>query len=76
MKEKNPTLGLDYEKKDDYDCSSSRILGKQEKLTQLKHELETTQKEQINDIYANFPTRLGRYVKIKLLRHTINHFNK
>lgn len=51
----------------------------QEKVNQynkLKRELETTQKEQITDLYASFPTRLGRYVKIKLLRHTLNHFYK
>lgn len=76
MQKQNPTLGLDTAKKEDYSEDLSRSLDKSNKLTQLKNELETTQKEQVTDIYADFPTRLGRYVKIKLLRHTINHFNK
>lgn len=76
MQKQNPTLGLDTAKNEDYSEDLSRSLDKSNKLTQLKNELETTQKEQVTDIYADFPTRLGRYVKIKLLRHTINHFNK
>ncbi|AXH77555.1 MAG: hypothetical protein [Microviridae sp.] len=46
---------------------------KADKIKQLTEDLKKTQREQVTDIYASFPTRLGRYVKIKLIRYTLNH---
>jgi len=45
------------------------------KRKELLTELEQLQKEQITDICATFPTRLGRYVRIHLLRFILNTMN-
>lgn len=74
MKNENITSGLDDIKNEDFNQKLSWNQDKCEKLTQLKKQLETTQREQVTDIYADFPTRLGRYVKIKLLKFTLNKF--
>lgn len=44
------------------------------KIKKLKQELINEEKEQVTDINADFPTRLGRYVKIKLIKFTLNKF--
>lgn len=45
---------------------------KKEIINRLRKELKEAQHEQITDIYATLPTRIGRYVKIKLIKHILN----
>jgi len=47
---------------------------KNQQLKKLEHELRYLKWKQITDIYADFPTRLGCYVKIRLIQFTLNKF--
>lgn len=44
------------------------------KQQQLNAQLRELRKEQVTDIYADFPTRIGRYVRIKLIEYLLNKF--
>lgn len=46
------------------------------KKKEYQEELNKCRNEIITDINADFPTRLGRYVKIKLLKYLLNQFYK
>lgn len=43
-----------------------------EAIDRLKHQLNKLEKEQVTEYNATFQARLGRYVKIKLIKYTLN----
>lgn len=47
-----------------------------EKIKQLNRDLIQLRHDQVTDIEADFLTRLGRYVKIQLIKYTLNQFGK
>lgn len=47
---------------------------KEDIINLLEYELKKLRKEQITDIWAELPTRIGRYVKIQLIKYTLNNY--
>lgn len=74
MKNEKITSGLDHIKNKDFSDSPGQLQDRHKLLTQLNYDLKTLQHQQITDIWASFPTRLGRYVKIRLIKYTLNQF--
>lgn len=74
-KSKQQLLFTHQEQEETYTTKPLPMRGKEHLILKLKLKLHETEK-QILMPDNDFPTRLGMYVKIKLLRFTLNTFYK
>lgn len=60
----------------DHDQPAGSRLGSRTKFQDELTQLKQLKHDQITDIYANFSTRLNRYLRIKSIQYILNTFYK